>query len=258
MKKLSLASLSLSLLVGAGAAFAQQPPSPQHAEHRGVVAQTRNTVSRAIVGPMGRVQGVQLQDGSVVMLRHADPAAAQRLRPGTSVQVEGFTRPGATPTVYHRATVRDASGNVIVAPPEPGAMGAHGRRHGRGGGCRGEDGAQGGAGPRAEGHRGMRGERLAQLQALPAMDASGPVRSVIAGRRGGVRTLLVGDDTTVVVPRGLARPLAERGVRAGESVRVHGRGGRYPTGTSVIAERITLGDGTTLEAPARPAPPPAR
>lgn len=249
MKKLSLASLSLSLLVGAVTAFAQTPPSPDHPEHRGVAAQTRNTVSRAIVGPMGRVQGVQLQDGSVVMLRHADPAAVQRLRPGTAVQVDGFTRPGAATTVYRRATVRDASGNVIVAPPEPGAMGAHGR-HGRGGGCRGEGGPQGEAG-----YRGMRGERFAQLQALPAMDASGPVRSVIAGPRGGVRTLLVGDDTTVMVPRGLARPLAERGVRVGESVRVHGRGGRYPQGASVIAERITLGDGTTLEAPARPAAP---
>lgn len=248
MKKLSIASLSLSIVFGALAAFAQAPsPTPPAA------AQTRGAVSRAIVGPMGRLQGVQLQDGSVVMLRHADPAAAQRLMPGTSVQVEGFARPGAGTTVYRRATVRDASGNVIVAAPQGGAMGAHGRGHGRG--CRGEEGAAGERGPRAEGRRGMHGARFAQLQALPVMDASGPVRSVIAGPRGGVRTLLVGDDTTVVVPRGLGRALAERGVRAGERVQVRGRGGRYPQGASVIAERITLGDGTTLEAPARPAPP---
>jgi hypothetical protein len=53
----------------------------------------------------------------------------------------------------------------------------------------------------------------------------------------------------------MGQQLGPRGVRVGETVRVAGRGHTTPQGTGVVAEQLTLADGTTLHAPARRAPP---
>lgn len=269
--KLSHVVLALSLALGAGSAAAQNAPpaspaAPDAARTPPVAAQASGTLARYVVGPGGRVRGFALNNGTLVMLPpRAGGDFAQRVAVGTPVRVEGFARPGAPAQVIFRATVRAADGSVLVAAPQgpmgpragadvgrgPGARGGmHGRGHG---------GRWGMRGGRRGGMRGDPGARAAHLAAMPAQRVSGTVQQVVAGPRGGVRTLLLSNNVTVTVPRAMAAPLAQRGVRVGEAVQVAGRGTATPQGTGVVAEQLTFADGARFTAdlaapPAAPSP----
>ncbi|MFO0649463.1 MAG: hypothetical protein U0326_24695 [Polyangiales bacterium] len=112
----------------AAQAPAMQRPAP-------TPAQASGNLARFLVGPGGRVRGLVLDNGTVVMVPpRASADLAQRVRVGQPLRVEGVTFPGATAgtaTIF-RATVRGADGSVIAAPPAPRPVGAE-RRRGRAG-----------------------------------------------------------------------------------------------------------------------------
>lgn len=138
MKKLTVLSLAFALVAATGSAFAQgdAPNNPgdraacagRHGRHghRGEhgdradrpapqAAQASGTITRFIEGRGGRVRAFELSDGTVVRAW----GAAETLRVGQAVSVSGFTRPDAPNRRIMRATVRDASGNVLLQPPTP-------------------------------------------------------------------------------------------------------------------------------------------
>lgn len=141
MKKLTVLSLAFALVAATGSAFAQDnaPGDPgdraacagRHGRHghrgeRGEAgdradrpapqaAQASGTITRFIEGRGGRVRAFELSDGTVVRAH----GAAETLRVGQAVSVSGFTRPDAPNRRIMRATVRDASGNVLLQPPTP-------------------------------------------------------------------------------------------------------------------------------------------
>ncbi|MFO0607751.1 MAG: hypothetical protein U0324_31600 [Polyangiales bacterium] len=276
--KLSHLALALSLALGAATAAAQTAPAAPAAQAPArpapVAAQAAGNLARFVVGPNGHVRGLALNNGTIVMLPpRAGADLAQRVGVGVPLRVEGFSVPGA-PHMIFRATVRGADGSVLVAAPQ-GPMGPHGGfgagrgEHPEHGGMRGgmrggmhRGGPWGGRGGAHEG--GMRGgfgaARAARLAAMPQQRLNGTVQQVIAGPRGGVRALLLSNNATVTVPRPMAAPLAQRGVRVGESVQVVGRGTATPQGTGVIAEQLTFADGARFAADltAPPAAPAAR
>lgn len=269
--KLSHVALALSLaLASAAPAWAQTVPSAPPAPGAGmqrtppVAGQTAGNLARFLVGPGGRVHGLALDNGAVVMM---PPQLAQelatRVRVGQPLRVEGFTHPGAGTPIFHRATVRAADGTVLSAPPalppgaQPGMMGHEGGMMGRGhGGMMGQ--GHGGWGMRDPAQRAqfqaMRAQRLA---AMPQQTVSGTVQQVITGPRGGVHTLLLSNNVTVMVPHPMSPQLQQRGVRVGEAVRATGRGNTTPQGTGLVAEQLTFADGTSVSASLL-APPPAR
>lgn len=268
--KLSHLALALSLALGAATAAAQNAPAAPDAQAPArpapVAAQASGNLARFVVGPNGHVRGLALHNGTVVMLPpRAGADLAQRVGVGVPLRVEGFSRPGA-PHMIFRATVRGADGSVLVAAPQ-GPMGPHGR-FGAGRGGHPEHGGMHRGGMRGGMHRGGRGgmhggfgaARAARLAAMPQQRLGGTVQQVLAGPRGGVRALLLSNNATVTVPRPMAAPLAQRGVRVGESVQVVGRGTATPQGTGVIAEQLTFADGARFAADltAPPAAPPAR
>lgn len=256
MNKPTLLAIALSLVALGGSAFAQQPTPQQPGaacDHHGgrgghgergprpemQPADAQGAVTRILLGPGGQAHGVQLADGTIVMARRA----AAGLSMGQRIQVSGLAAPGASPRVIVRPTIRDASGNVIAQAPERGEGGHRGGFRGRGG-------------PDGAGREAMRARfeaMRARMEALPEVRVDGPVQAVVSGPRGGVRSLLLANNTTLAVPRPLARQLAEHGVRAGDRIRAVGRGGTYPQGTSLVAREITLPDDTRLALPPRPA-----
>ena len=133
MKKLTVLTLALSLVAAAGAAFAQ-PPSDAEPGHRGAcegrrhgprgerqAAEASGTIARFIEGRAGRVRGFALSDGTLVHAR----GAAETLRVGQAVRVSGFTFANAPQRMILRATVSDASGNVLITPPARGEGRGH-------------------------------------------------------------------------------------------------------------------------------------
>jgi hypothetical protein len=249
--------LALSLTFGTTAALAQNAPTPLAApavHPTPVAAQASGTVARFIVGPGGRVRSLMLNNGTLVMVNpRANPDIAQRVRVGQAVRVEGFSRPGGGDNVIFRATIRGADGSVIAQAPAnaPFMGGGAGWRHGGNHGERdlGPRGWHGG------GHHGMRGEGMRhRLANLPTQTTNGTVQRVINGMRGTPRTLLLANNTTVYVPRGMGAQLARRGVRVGETIRASGRGSVSPQGTGLVAEQLTFADGATFNAPVSTAP----
>jgi len=253
--KLSHLALALSLALGTATAAAQTAPAAPNgqapARPAPVAAQASGNLARFVVGPGGHVRGLALNNGTVVMLPpRAGADLAQRVGLGVPLRVEGFALPGA-PHMIFRATVRGADGSVLVAAPQ-GPMGPRGG-FGAGRGGHPEHGGMRRGGMRGGMHRGgMHGgfgaARAARLAAMPQQRLGGTVQQVIAGPRGGVRALLLSNNATVTVPRPMAAPLAQRGVRVGESVQVVGRGTATPQGTGVIAEQLTFADGARFAA----------
>jgi hypothetical protein len=141
MKKLTVASLALALVAVVGSAFAQQPPAPSPedrgawAGHRGQpgprgerqAAEASGTIARFVEGREGRVRGFVLADGTTVRTRRG----AEALRVGQAVRVSGFTFANAPERMIFRATVRDASGNVLLEPPARGEGRGHRGGHDR-------------------------------------------------------------------------------------------------------------------------------
>lgn len=252
MNKLFSMIFSASLVLGSAAvANAQVPQGPAAGQPMPFMgqpltpAQASGTITRFIVGPAGNVRGFQLQNGTVVMVNGREGAElVQRARIGQSVQVQGFSQPGTTPAVIRRATVRAADGTVLAEAPTFGAPGAPGgpqghMRHGR-------------MGHGGMGHGGM--GRLERFAALPTTSANGTVQTVLTGPHGHVHALLLSNNTTVMIPRPMAMAMGARQVRVGENIRASGRGGTFAQGSSVLAESLTFGDGTTVNAPLPTAP----
>lgn len=281
--KHTLSILTLSLLsLAAVPAFAQSAPGAEapmaHGDFPAPTAATASgPIARYIVGPMGHVRGLQLRDGTLVMLpRHGGETLPQQAAVGQTVRVEGLSHAGNGARVIFHSTVRNASGTVLVEAPAlpPGGFGRG--HHGPGGDHDGdgdahEHGGMGfghghhGGGMHGGGmHGGMRGRGMHGAMAqLPEQTVTGAVQTVVAGPRGGVHMILLANNTTVFVPRPLARSFGARTISAGETLRVTGHGGAYPQGTSVVAQQITFADGTTAQmlappADAREAPAPTR
>lgn len=276
MKRSLFVSGLILTLAAAAPAWAQNVPQapaargPAMQRPAPTPAQASGNLARFLVGPGGRVRGLVLDNGAVVMVPpRASSDLAQRVRVGQPLRVEGFTFPGAASgsTTIFRATVRGADGSVIAAPPaqgqwaQRGAAGAPGGPMGQGGwghGGFGHGGRHGGG----FGHGGFGehdGARAAHLAAMPAQAVNGAVQQVLSGPRGGVRAILFANGVTVYPPRPMMQQLQQRGVRVGERVRASGRGTVTPQGTGIVAEHITFADGTTLDAPipTQPAAPPA-
>ncbi len=239
------ASLAFGLAAVSNVAAAQSPVAPE--VHPALApAQTSGSVARYILGPAGHVRGLQLADGAVVWVHGPEgDALAQRVPVGQTVRVEGLATQGAPTRVFLHATLRGTDGTVLVAPSPM----AEGQGHGAWRAAH-----EGAVGPEGETRR----ERFAaRIAALPEYSTGGAVSTVLAGPRGFVRGLLLANNTTVMLPRELSRELTQHGVHSGDAVRVSGHGGSFPLGSSVLAERVTLSDGTTLTAPAVPSAVPA-
>ena len=247
MNKLYSVIMSAALVLGSAAvASAQQAPAVNGAPQAGAwmgqnlsPAQTSGALTRYILGPAGGVRGFQLQNGAVVMLRPDEGTVMlQRVRVGQSVQVQGMVQQGASPQVFRHASVRGADGASIVEPRPMGpGMGRGGHPGmGRGGGAMG-------------GH-----DRFERMASLPAHSVSGTVQTVLAGPRGHVHELLLSNNGVVIVTRPMAMAMGARQVRVGETIRANGRGGAFAQGSSVIAESLTFGDGSTVSAPLPSAP----
>jgi hypothetical protein len=230
------AVLGIASVAQTAPAFAQQAApqaGAQIARPGAVPVAADGRVARFIVGPMGHVRGLALDNGTLVMIqgRQGD-ALSQQLAVGTPVHVDGFGFPGAT-SMIHRATI-SANGQVVAAPqvnPQHAnwqAMSPADRM------------------ARREAHRQQREARLAQL---PEINTSGAVQTVMAGPRGGVHGVLLSNGATVFLPHGLSMVVRQHGgLRPGETIQVSGRGGNYPQGASLVAQRITFADGSTAVA----------
>jgi hypothetical protein len=200
---------------------------------------------------MGRVHAVVLDSGKIVMLgRHGD-RAAQSLGVGARIQVQGYASAQAPNTILG-ATVRDASGTVLVQPNprmiqrltqpagQPGAFAGHGR----GWMHRGHrPGMQGQHGPR--GRLAMMQQRMAQL---PQRNASGTIQTVLVGPRGHIRGVLLQDGTSVTFNRSISQAATQQRLAAGQTLSVQGRGDQYARGVALFAERVTFANGQTAAA----------
>jgi len=75
------------------------------------------------------------------------------------------------------------------------------------------------------------------------------VQQVLTNARGRVFGLLLSNGASVAFAPRFGRELAAHGVRSGEAVQVHGHGGTWRTGVSMLAEQITFADGSMLAKP---------
>ncbi len=268
MKKLNVRRLAVSLTLGATLALGSviawaqtapvaQPTQAQPAPVAFSAATTQGAITRFVLGPMGRVHAVVLDSGKIVMLGHHGDRAAQSLSIGSRIQVQGYASAQAPNTIMG-ATVRDASGNVVVQPnprmlqrftqqpgaagaQQPGGWGHHGGRgmhRGHGRHQQGGPGAQGAQGP--QGRRAMMQQRMASL---PQRNASGTVQTLLVGPRGHIRGVLLQDGTSVTFDRSLSQAATQQRLAVGQTLAVQGRGDQYARGVALFAERVTFANG---------------
>jgi hypothetical protein len=226
---LALGTLSALPAIASAQNLAPSASGPAMAGPPLAPAQTSGTVTRYIVGPMGHVRGLTLNNGAIVMLNgRLGDAVARQIPVGQPVSINGFANP-SNPLEIFRASVSIPSGAVVATPAFQGY------------------GQQGGA----NGHHrdpARRAEMTARLAQLPVRNASGTVQAVLAGPRGRAHGVLLSDGTSVFFGRGIARDVSQRGLHVGESLRVSGRGNTYPQGASLLADALTFADGTTVHA----------
>lgn len=262
-------SLSLGTTLALGGAYAaaqtlpNAQPVAQQAQRMPITfaqATTQGAIARFVLGPMGHTHAVVLDNGKIVMFGRRGDQTAQSLGVGARIQVSGYASAQAPNTILG-ATIRDASGNVLVQPnprmiqrlTQPGGMqgphGGHGRGmhrgHGRHGG-QGPQGAQGPQGPHARG--GHRQAMMQRLASLPQRNATGTVSTVIVGPRGNIRGAVLQDGTSVMFNRQLAQAATQAQLAAGQRVTIQGRGDQYARGVALVAERVTFANGTTVAA----------
>lgn len=264
-------TLGATIALGAIVASAQSLPTAQPAQQQPAPVQfsatsAQGAISRFVLGPMGRVHAVVLDSGKIVMLgRHGD-RAAQSLGVGARIQVQGFASAQAPNTILG-ATVRDASGTVLVQPNprmiqrftqpagQPGAQGPQGQHRGFGRGMHGGrghgrgmhgPGMQGAQGP--QGHQGrgaMMQQRMAQL---PQRNASGTVQTLLVGPRGHIRGVLLQDGTSVTFNHAISQAATTQRLAVGQTLSVQGRGDQYARGVALFAERVTFANGQSAAA----------
>jgi hypothetical protein len=227
-------------------AHAQTRPTPTSAATTAVAPaaapavrtpiETTGVLSHFLLTPLGRVRGLVLNDHTIVFVHgRGAPTLPSHVTPGARLSVSGYTVAGQRDTI-HGATVRDATGAVLVAAP---ALSTASRAHA----ARPLDATQ-----RARIER-LRAERRQRIERLPVVTASGTVAAVLSTRHGTVDGVVLSDGTTIAVGRRLGRQMRAHGLRAGETLRVTGHGERRPAGESLQAEDVTFADGTTIHVP---------
>jgi hypothetical protein len=229
----TLLTFALAVPALASTAFADvAQPAGEAAEVQGVRAGHTGTrvnvvgeVARYVVGPLGKVRGFLLKDGTAVMVHgEAGEAMAKAVPVGQSVRVEGWSPSSSGGKTVMRAAVYGQHGQV-VAPP---------------------------TGEAREQGRGARGERWNELKGeiarLPDASANGTVQTVIQGHRGKIAAVVLSDGTSVFLRPRLAKALMTRGIQPGDRIESSGKGASYPLGKSVVVSSITFADGTRFEA----------
>jgi hypothetical protein len=220
--------LVASLLAGLGVpAFADEAPAAGDAQGRPQVADVHpsGTVSRYIVGPGGHVRGFMLQDGTVVFTgpREGDKMAAD-VPVGQSVRVDG--RASATsPNVVHRASVYGQHG-VVVQPAQ-----------------RGQEAANLDPEQRKERRQEWRAKRAEELAKLPAASLEGTVQTVVTGRHGRARELILSNGNNIVLEGSLVKAMGGAAIKAGDVVHASGKGGTYKNGSAIVASDLSIGSG---------------
>jgi hypothetical protein len=229
MKLISSVLLCSILTAISVSAFADQPaPQGSGERARPQLTETRavGPVGRYIVTPMGHVGGFVLANGTVVRLRpsEGDKMAAQ-VAVGETVTVDGRTAGNGRPIM--RATVSGPHGQV-VEPTTGGNASWKGLDHEQ----------------KVERRKELRAERAAALAKLPATSLDGTVQTVLTGRHGAPRALLLSNGGTIFLEGSLRHAMAGASIKAGDVVRASGKGGTYKNGASVEASQVTLANGT--------------
>ena len=246
--------------VTAGAAAAADAPAAALPEK----TQLKAKVDRVLLSPMGGIDGLLLEGGSVVRL---PPSAmkADAVARGDVLDIEAFSPPGAdSARVLFGATVK--KGDVVVAEAKLGPRGPRGHRgpppgvdapeagdhagrarpprpeHARG------DGPMG-MGPMGMGPMGHHPHR--EHKELATVSSSGVVTALLKAHEGRVDTVLLDDGTT----GRLSPRAAELGVAVGDRIKLDGHGTKTEAGTGLFIESVTLASGETKvidQAPPRP------
>jgi hypothetical protein len=219
-----LASLLATL---SATAFAAEPGSPPDAQAHPALAEVHpaGTVARYIVGPAGHVRGFMLRDGTVVFTGRGGDKMAADVAVGQTVRIDGRASPSASNVVV-RAKVFGPHGEVS----EPRADNGQWKTL---------DPEQ-----RKEQRKARRQKEMEELAKLPAASLDGTVQTVVTGRRGNPRALILSNGSNVVIERSLRKAMAGRAIKAGDVVHASGKGGTYANGASIEATELTLADGT--------------
>jgi hypothetical protein len=218
----AFAALSLVTALSAAALADEGAPArPALAE-----VHPSGTVTRYIVGPAGHVRGFVLQNGTVVFTGRAGDAMAADVAVGQTVQVDGKASPSAN-NVVMRAKVYGPHG--AVSAPSGGG----------GGNWKNLDAAQ-----KKERRAERRQKWQEELAKLPAASLDGKVQTVILGRKGAPRSVILSNGANVVLERSLARALDGRTIKVGDVIHASGKGGTYKNGAAIEATELTFSDGT--------------
>jgi len=218
----------LSTFALGASAFADEPAQAEapHPHAQLPEVHPAGTVARYIVGPAGHVRGFMLRDGTVVYTGRGGDKMAADVAIGQTVRVDGHSSPSA-PNVVIRAKVFGPHGEVA----EPGGGGR--------GNWKALDPEQ-----RKERRAERQEKRKEEMAKLPAASLDGTVQTVVMGRRGKPRALILSNGGNVVLERSLTHALGGATLKVGDVVHASGKGGTYKNGASIEASELTLADGT--------------
>jgi hypothetical protein len=215
----------LAVLSASASAFASEPEPQSPNAGRPALAEVHpaGTVARYIVGPAGHVRGFMLRDGTVVFTARGGDKMAADVPVGQTVRVDGRAAPNASNIVV-RARVYGPHGQIA----EPGGNGQ----------WKTLDPEQ-----RKEQRKARRQKEREELEKLPAASLDGTVQTVVTGRRGRPRALILSNGADVVLERSLVRAMGGRAIKVGDLVHASGKGGTYANGAAIEATELTLADG---------------
>jgi hypothetical protein len=225
-----LASILTALSVPAFA-DASVPQNAAEAGARPQLAEVHpsGTVSRYIVGPAGHVRGFMLQDGTVVFTGRRGDKMAADVAVGQTVRIDGRTAAGA-PNVVLRAKVFGPHGEITNPAGEGGGNRAQWKSL---------DPAQ-----RKELRQERRQKRMEELAKLPPTSLDGTVQTVLTGRKGNPRALILSNGSNVVLEHSLTHAMNGAAIKPGDVIHASGKGGTYKNGASIEASELTLANGT--------------
>lgn len=208
---LSALAVAATLLTGvAHAAPPGPPPAPLQPPPAGTVGQAvaQGPVQRMLINPYGEVDGLRLEDGTLVKFApHLADALVAAVKPGDAVRIIG--RPEARGTVRADAVVNVASGQTVYDQPPPVDQGRPLPPH-------------------------LRAQKLQPQQ------VEGKVDAVLTGPRGEANGVILADGSIVRFPPESLR----LSVQPGAPFAASGLGTRNAMGTSL--EAVSLG--TSLSA----------
>jgi hypothetical protein len=229
MRIFSTVLLASFLTALSASAFAGEPQPETAGRPPMAEVHPTGTVARYIVGPAGHVRGFMLRDGTVVFTGRGGDKMAADVAVGQTVRVDGRAAPNAS-NVVMRAKVYGPHGEVS----EPGAGAGGGRQQ-----WKTLDPEQ-----RKERRQARRQKHMEELAKLPATSLDGTVQTILTGRQGNPRALILSNGGNVVLERSLVRSMGGRPLKVGDVVHASGKGGTYQNGASIEATELTLADGT--------------